>query len=93
MKKDLPLQVLSSMRRIMRLEKIRAFLQLRNMPHSYHEEDDCGSIDFIHRGLSYYIWEFPAPERGAQSNVRTAGRGEDFEGDYEETILQILETW
>ena len=93
MKKDLPLQVLSSIRRIMRLEKIRAFLQLRNMPHSYHEEDDCGSIDFIHRGLSYYIWEYPAPERGAQSNVRTAGRGEDFEGDYEETILNILKTW
>ena len=77
----------------MRLEKIRAFLRQRNMSFTYHEEDDCGSIDFIHRGLSYYIWEYPAPERGAQSNIRTAGRGEDFEGDYEEALLQILQTW
>ena len=87
------MQVLSSVRSIMRLEKIRAFLQLRGMPHSYTEDDNCGSIDFIHRGLSYYIWEYPAPERGAQSNVRTAGRGEDFEGNYEEQILAILKTW
>ena len=87
------MQVLSSIRSTMRLEKIRAFLQQRNMPHAYHEEDDCGSIDFIHRGLSYYIWEYPAPERGVQSNVRTAGRSEDFEGDYEAAILEILKTW
>ena len=87
------MQVLSSVRSNMRLEKIRAFLQQRGMPHSYTEDDNCGSIDFIHRGLSYYIWEYPAPERGAQSNVRTAGRGEDFEGSYEERILDILKTW
>ena len=77
----------------MRLETIRNYLQLRKISFTYHEEDDCGSIDFIHRGLSYYIWEYPAPERGAQSNVRTAGRGEDFEGDYEAAILDILKTW
>lgn len=77
----------------MRLETIRNHLQLRKIPFTYHEEDDCGSIDFIHRGLSYYIWEYPAPVRGAQSNVRTAGRGEDFEGDYEAAILDILKTW
>lgn len=77
----------------MRLEKIRAFLQQCSIHYTYHEEDDCGSIDFIHRGLSYYIWEYPASERGAQSNVRTAGRGEDFEDDYEEAILDILKTW
>ena len=77
----------------MRLETIRTFLQQRGISFTYSEEDDCGSIDFIHRGHSYYIWEYPAPERGAQSNVRTAGRGEDFEGDYEEAILSILKTW
>lgn len=77
----------------MRLERIRMFLQQRGISFTYSEIDDCGSIDFIHRGLSYYIWEYPAPERGAQSNVRTAGRGEDFEGDYEEDILRILKTW
>lgn len=77
----------------MRLEKIQDFLKQRAMPFAYHEEDDCGSIDFIHRGLSYHIWEYPAPERGAQSNIRTAGRGEEFEGDYEQQLLEILQTW
>ncbi len=24
----------------------------------YVEEDNCGSIDFEHRGLRYHIWEF-----------------------------------
>ena len=77
----------------MRLENIQ--LQLKNMgiTFKYVEEDDCGSINFIHRGLSYYIWEYPAPERGVESNVRTAGRSEDFEGDYEAAILDILKTW
>lgn len=77
----------------MRLEQIQNFLQSRNMPYSYTEEENCGSIDFIHRGLSYHIWEYPAPERGAQSNIRTAGRGEDFEDDYEQQLLEILRTF
>ncbi len=65
----------------------------KNMPFTYSEENDCGSIDFYHRGLSYHIWEYPAPERGADSNVRTCGRSEDFEGNYEDDILSILKTW
>ena len=77
----------------MRLKKIQDYMRRQSMAFEYWQEDDCGSIQFLHRGLSYYIWEYPAPERGAQSNVRTAGRGEDFEGDYEEQILQILKTW
>lgn len=63
------------------------------MAYDYWEDQDCGSITFLHRGLSYHIWEYPAPERGAESNVRTTGRSEDFEGDYEEQILDILKTW
>lgn len=77
----------------MRLEAIQQQLKHMGIAFRYAQENDCGSIDFIHRGLSYYIWEFPAPERGAESNVRTAGRGEDFEGNYEDTILKILQTW
>lgn len=82
-----------SVRSSMRLESIQQQLKSMGIIFRYVEEDDCGSINFIHRGLSYYIWEFPAPERGAESNIRTAGRGEDFEGNYEDAILQILETW
>lgn len=77
----------------MRLTNIQAFLKQKGIAFRYHEDNDCGSIDFIHSGLSYHIWEYPAPERGADSNVRTAGRSEDFDGDYEEAILAILRTW
>ena len=52
-----------------------------------------GSIQFDHRGLSYHIWEYPPEEPGAQSNVRSAGRTEDFGPDYEREILEILKTW
>ena len=77
----------------MRLEKIQAHFQTIRQPYQYWEEDDCGSITFIHRGLSYHIWEYPAPERGADSNVRSAGRSEDFGEGYEEEILAILQSW
>ena len=77
----------------MRLENIQQHLQRKGIAFRYCEEDDCGSIDFIYKGLSYHIWEYPAPERGAESNIRTAGRGEDFEGDYEQQLLEILQTW
>ena len=77
----------------MRLERIQQQLKNMGITFKYVEEADCGSINFIHRGLSYYIWEFPEPQRGAESNVRTAGRGEDFEEGYEEAILKILQTW
>ena len=91
--KDLPQQVLSYTRSYMRLQKIQDQLKTMGISFKVVEENDCGSINFIHRGLSYYIWEFPAPERGAESNIRTAGRGEDFEGNYEDDLLEILKTW
>lgn len=77
----------------MRLKKIQDFMNRASMPFQYSEEDDCGSINFIHRGLSYHIWEYPAPERGAQSNIRSCGKSEDYEGDYEEQIVAIMAQW
>ena len=77
----------------MRLAKLQEYFKAHSMRFTYWEVDDWGCITFVHRGLSYHIWEYPAPDRGAESNVRTAGRGEDFEGDYEEQILAILKTW
>lgn len=74
----------------MRLTAIQDYMRQKNMPFTYVEDNGCGSITFNHRGLSYHIWEYPAPERGAESNVRTAGRSEDFEGDYEAQIIEIL---
>lgn len=77
----------------MALDKIRAYLTRRGMVHQYVCEDGCGSIDFIHKGLSYHIWEYPPEECAAESNVRSAGRMEVYTGDYEEQILGIMETW
>lgn len=76
-----------------RLAAIRAWLDSRRMPYRYWTEDGCGSIEFVHRGLNYHIWEYPSQEPGAQSNVRSAGRQEDFGENYEEEILAILRTW
>lgn len=77
----------------MRLSAIQDYLRGRGVSFSYWEENQCGSIQFTHRGLRYHIWEYPAPERGAQSNLRAAGRDEDFEGDYENALLEILKSW
>lgn len=77
----------------MQLTKIQTYLREKGIVHQYIEEDGCGSIDFLHRGLSYHIWEFPQEEQGAESNVRTAGKMEVFSGDYEAQILDILKTW
>ena len=77
----------------MRLEKIQDFMKRNNMPYAYYEEEGCGSINFVHKGLSYHIWEYNEGTRGAESNVRTCGRSEDFEGDYQEKILEIMRTW
>lgn len=74
----------------MRLEAIQNCLRGKKIPFEYWEENDSGSIHFIHKGLSYHIWEYPAPERGAESNIRSAGRSEDFEEDYEAQLLEIL---
>lgn len=77
----------------MRLQKIRAWLDNRSISHKYTEEDGCGSIDFLYKGLSYHIWEFPEEEQGAESNVCSAGKMDVYGSGYEDEILEILKTW
>lgn len=77
----------------MRLANIQNFLRRHGVSFRYLEENGCGSIEFLHRGLNYYIWEYPASGPGAQSNVRCAGRPEDFGENYEDDILAILQSW
>ena len=76
----------------MRLETIQGHLKNKGVAYRYFEEDGCGTIEFIHRGLAYHIWEYPDGE-GADSNVLSAGRMESYTDDYEEKILEILKTW
>lgn len=77
----------------MRLQRIQSFLRERGIDYTYSENDGCGGIEFTRRGLAYHIWEYPESEPGAASNVRAWGRMEDFEGDYEASILQIMREW
>lgn len=77
----------------MRLEKIQNYMKKKGMHYDYYEDMGCGSIEFIHRGLSYHIWEYPEGERGADSNVRSVGRMDAYTGDYEEQILAVMKTW
>ncbi len=77
----------------MRLQSILSYIRQRGWKHSYYENDGLGSINFEARGLSYHIWEFDEGQPGAESNVRTTGRSEDFYGDYEAQILEILQGW
>ena len=78
------------MEKSMRLEKVQQYLNERGWKFEYNEVEDLGSIDFEYRGINYHIWEFLEGEAGAESNVRTGGRHEDFLGDYEEQIVEIL---
>ena len=77
----------------MRLARIQAFLRERGIDYQYTENDGCGGIEFTRRGLAYHIWEYPEPDPGAASNVRTWGRMEDYEGDYEAAILEVMAAW
>lgn len=76
----------------MRLVKIQEFLKAKGIDFQYYEENSCGTIEFLHKGLAYHIWEYPDDE-GADSNVLSAGRMEAYTGNYEEKILDVLRSW
>lgn len=76
----------------MRFAKIQDYLKTKGIRFQYYEENGCGTIEFLHKGLAYHIWEYPDDE-GADSNVLSAGRMEAYTGNYEEKILDILKTW
>lgn len=77
----------------MRLKKLQDFLQKKGWKYQYTEENDCASLDFEHRGLTYHVWEFLEEEYGAESNVVNVGRMQDYSGAYEDEILSVLQTW
>ena len=57
------------------------------------EEDGCGSLDFMFRGLKFHVWEYHDGVWGAETNIYEAGRSEDIEGDYEEKIAGEILSW
>ena len=77
----------------MRLERVRKALEEKKITYEYTEEDGCGSLDFLFRGLKYHVWEFHDDVWGAETNVFNAGRSRDMEGNYEELISKEILSW
>ncbi|MGN8632165.1 kinase [Blautia sp. HCP3S3_G3] len=77
----------------MRLEQVQEALKTKNINYQYTEEDGCGSLDFMFRGLSFHVWEYEDGVRGAETNVFSAGRSREVEGDYEKTISDEILSW
>lgn len=78
----------------MRLERIQNALKEKKISYQYTEEDGCGSLDFEFRGLRYHVWEYEDQGQwGAETNIFLAGRSQDVEGDYEETISAEIRSW
>ncbi len=81
------------MEQFARLEKLLAYIRQRGWKYTCQEQDGLGSLDFEARGLRYHVWEFWDGTYGAESNVRSGGRQEDFLGDYQQEILEIIRQW
>ncbi len=47
-----------------RLERVLSLIEKRGWTFRRCMEDDCESIDFEYRGVSYHIWEFHDEEWG-----------------------------
>lgn len=78
----------------MRLEKVRAALDQKRIHFEYCEEEGCGSLDFIFRGLKFHVWEFQDGEiSGAETNIFNVGKAQDIEGDYERVIADEILSW
>ena len=68
-------------------------LNKKNIKFEYTEEDGCGSLDFMFRGLKFHVWEYEDNGWGAETNIYAAGRSEDIDGDYEEKISAEILSW
>lgn len=77
----------------MRLQNVQNALNEKNIKYEYTEEDECGSLDFMFRGLSFHVWEYHDGVWGAETNIYEAGRSRDIEGDYEEEISREILSW
>lgn len=73
--------------------KVQEALNTKNIKYEYTEENGCGSLDFMFRGLRFHVWEYEDRVWGAETNVFEAGRSQDIEGDYEETISREILSW
>ncbi len=77
-----------------RLKKVREALDQKKISYEYTDEDGCGSLDFLFRGLKFHVWEYcDNGEWGAETNVFNVGKSRDIETDYEAVIAAEILTW
>ena len=77
----------------MRLKQVQEALEKKKITYTYNEEDGCGSLDFLFRGLSFHVWEYYDGVWGAETNIWNAGQSRDVEGDYEAQIAREILSW
>ena len=77
----------------MRLEKVQDALKKKKITFEYNEEDGCGSLDSLYRGLKYHVWEYCDEVWGVDTNIFETGRSRDVEGDYEEILVKEILSW
>lgn len=77
----------------MRLERVQEALKKKNITYQYTEEDGCGSLDFLFRGLRFHVWEYQDHVCGVETNVFEAGRSQEVEGDYEGIVSREILSW
>lgn len=77
----------------MRLQIVQDALNKKNIRYEYNEEDGCGSLDFMFRGLKFHVWEYHDGIWGAETNIFAASRSEDIEDDYENVISKEILSW
>lgn len=78
----------------MHLQQVKEALKQKNITFEYTEEDGCGSLDFLFRGLKFHVWEFQdGAIRGAETNIFNVGKAQDLEGDYEAVIVKEILSW
>lgn len=77
----------------MRLELVQKALKEKRIPYQYAEEDGCGSIDFLFRGIPYHVWEFEDNGWGVETNIENSGKSEDIIGNYEEKVADVILGW
>ena len=58
----------------MKLQMVQNALKQKNIKYEYTEEDDCGSLDFMFRGLRFHVWEYHDEVWGAETNIYEACR-------------------
>ena len=77
----------------MKLQMVQNALKQKNIKYEYTEEDDCGSLDFMFRGLRFHVCEYHDEVWGAETNIYESGRSQDIEGDYEKEIAAEILSW